>query len=200
MRFGPYDAPFTFDSYAIVHGDTAKLVIPEDSPVTLPRRTTWDWTSNCRRNRCDARRLARVGLRTAGRVVCLVAPVEFLKDRRGVLVCEPPRRLECAPRALIVFGELLANHTREQTLGHASERTRDAVAAPVCMICGRAPEAEQFPELSVSWPAAPRACVDRRRSSLRCILRTGNPSWCSRRLCRVGSTPGSYGPSQPVAP
>ena len=44
VRFGPYDAPFTFDSYAIVDGDTAKLVIPEDGPVRLPPRTTWDWT------------------------------------------------------------------------------------------------------------------------------------------------------------
>ena len=44
VRFGPYDAPFTFDSYAIVRDDTVKLVIPESEPATFPTRWSWEWT------------------------------------------------------------------------------------------------------------------------------------------------------------
>ena len=40
----PYPRPFTFDSYAIVDGDTAKLVIPEDGRASFPARFSWDWT------------------------------------------------------------------------------------------------------------------------------------------------------------
>jgi len=44
VRFGPYRAPFTFDSYAILDGDTAKLVIPEDGHARFPAGFLWDWT------------------------------------------------------------------------------------------------------------------------------------------------------------
>jgi hypothetical protein len=43
VRFGPYGAPIEYDRYAILAGDTAKVVVPETSPCRFPPGFGWDW-------------------------------------------------------------------------------------------------------------------------------------------------------------
>ena len=43
VTFGPYGAPIEYDAYAILDGDTQKMVIPEGGRCRFPPGFDWDW-------------------------------------------------------------------------------------------------------------------------------------------------------------